>query len=80
MKNLEREIKNKVLEKKKSYFGSIKQANEQQVILRTHFERNLILEMEKKTKIKQSKILFNYYILKDCLTHLKKKTESLNLT
>ena len=51
MKNLEREIKNKVLEKKKEIISeAVKQANEQQVILRTHFERNLILEMEKKEK------------------------------
>ena len=51
MKNSEREIKNKVSEKKKEIISeAVKQANEQQVILRNHFERNLILELEKKTK------------------------------
>ena len=37
-----------MLEKKKEVFSeAVKKANEQQVILRNHFERNLLLELEK---------------------------------
>ena len=51
LKYLEEDIKNKLLEKKKEFNSeAVKQANEQQVILRNHFERNLILELEKKQK------------------------------
>ena len=80
MKDLEHDIKNKLLEKNKAIFSeAFKQANEQPVVLRYHFERNIILELGK-AKTKQSKILFNYYTTKNCLTHLKIKTKSLMST
>ena len=48
LKHLEQDIKNKILEKKKEIISeAVKQANEQQVLLRNHFERNIILELEK---------------------------------
>ena len=48
MRYSEQDIKNKVLEKKKVIISeAVKQAKEQQVILRNHFEQNLILELEK---------------------------------
>ena len=48
LKYLEQDFKNKLLEKKKVIISEgVKQPNEQQVILRNHFERNLILELEK---------------------------------
>ena len=48
LKHLEQDIKNKELEKKKEIISeAVKQVNEQQVILRNHFERNLISELEK---------------------------------
>ena len=48
MRYSEQDIKNKVLEKKKVIISeAVKQANEQQVILLNHFERILILELEK---------------------------------
>ena len=51
LKYLEQDIKNKLLEKKKEIISvAVNQANKQQVILRNHFERNLISELEKKQK------------------------------
>ena len=48
LKYLEQDIKNKLLEKKKEIISeAVKQANEQQVILRNHFERNIFVELEK---------------------------------
>ena len=48
LKYLEQEIKNKLLEKKKEIISeAVKPANEQQVILRNHFERNIFVELEK---------------------------------
>ena len=48
LKYLEQDIKNKSLEKKKEIISeAVKQTNEQQVILRNHFARNLISELEK---------------------------------
>ena len=48
LKYLEQDIKNKLLEKKKeSISEAVKQTNEQQVILRNHFERNIFVELEK---------------------------------
>ena len=48
LKYLEQDIKNKISEIKKEINSeSVKKANEQQAILRNHFERNIIVEMEK---------------------------------
>ena len=48
MKYLEQDIKNKLLEKKKENISeAVKQANEQHVFLRNHFERNIFVELEK---------------------------------
>ena len=48
LKYLEQDIKNKFLEKKKEIIlDAAKLVEEQQVILRSHFERNLISELEK---------------------------------
>ena len=48
LKYLELDVKNKLLEKKKEIISeAVKQANEQQVILRNHFERNIFVELEK---------------------------------
>ena len=48
LKYLEQDIKNKLLEKKEEIISeAVKQANEQQVILRNHFERNIFVELEK---------------------------------
>ena len=48
LKYLEHDIKNKLLEKKKEIISeAVIQANEQQVILRNHFERNIFVELEK---------------------------------
>ena len=48
LKYLEQDIKIKLLEKKKEIISeAVKQANEQQVILRNHFERNIFVELEK---------------------------------
>ena len=48
LKFLEQDIKNKFLEKKKEIISeAVKRANEQQVILRNHFERNIFVELEK---------------------------------
>ena len=48
LKYLEQDIKNKLLEKKKEIISeAVKQANEQQVILRNHFERNIFVELER---------------------------------
>ena len=48
MKFLEQETKNKLLEKKKEIIlDAAKLIEEQQTKLRNHFERNLILELEK---------------------------------
>ena len=42
LKYLEQDIKNNLLEKKKEIISeAVKQANEQQIILRNHIERNL---------------------------------------
>ena len=77
LKYLEQDIKNELLEKKKEIISeAVKQANEQQVILRNHFERNIFVELEN-VKNKPSKMLYNYCTTKDCLTHLKIKTKSL---
>ena len=47
LKYLEQDIKNKLLEKKKEIISeAVKQANEQQVILRNHFERNIFVELD----------------------------------
>ena len=47
LKYLEQDIKNKVFEKKKEIIlDPAKLVEEQQTILRSHFERNLILELE----------------------------------
>ena len=51
LKYLEQDTKNKLLEKKKEIISeAVKQANEQQVILRNHFERNIFVELEKSKK------------------------------
>ena len=48
LKYLEQDLKNKLLEKKKELISeAVKQANEEQVILRNHFERNIFVELEK---------------------------------
>ena len=48
LKNLEQDVKNKFLEKKKEIIlDAAKLVEEQQTILRNHFERNLISELEK---------------------------------
>ena len=48
LKYLEQDIKKKILEKKKEIISeAVKQANEQQVIFRNHFERNIFVELEK---------------------------------
>ena len=48
LKNSEQDIKNKLPEKKKEIIlDAAKEVEEQQVILRNHFERNLILDLEK---------------------------------
>ena len=48
LKYLEQDVKNKCLEKKKEIIlDAAKLVEEQQTILRNHFERNLILELEK---------------------------------
>ena len=48
LKYLEQDIKNKLLEKKKEIISeAVRQANEQQVNLRNHFERNTFVELEK---------------------------------
>ena len=48
LKYLEQDVKNKFLEKKKEIILDVaKLVEEQQTILRNHFERNLILELEK---------------------------------
>ena len=48
LKYLEQDIKNKLLEKKKEIISeAVKQANEEQVILRNHFERNIFVGLEK---------------------------------
>ena len=48
LKYLERDVKNKFLEKKKEIIlDAAKLVEEQQTILRNHFERNLISELEK---------------------------------
>ena len=48
LKYLEQDVKNKFLEKKKEIISeAVKQANEEQVILRNHFERNIFVELEK---------------------------------
>ena len=47
LKYLEQDIKKKLLETKKKNSEAVKQANEQQTILRNHLERNLISELEK---------------------------------
>ena len=48
LKYVEQDIKNKLLEKKKEIISeAVKQANEQQVILRNNFERNIFEELEK---------------------------------
>ena len=48
LKYLEQDIKNKIIEKKKEIISeAVKQVNEQQVILRNHFERNIFVELEK---------------------------------
>ena len=48
LKSLEQDIKNKLLEKMKEIISeAVKPANEQQVILRNHFERNIFVELEK---------------------------------
>ena len=47
MKYLEQDVKNKFLEKKKIILDAAKLVEEQQTILRNHFERNLISELEK---------------------------------
>ena len=48
LKYLEQDIKIKLLEKKKEIISeAVKQANEQHVILRNHFERNIFVEVEK---------------------------------
>ena len=78
LKYLEQDVKNKFLEKKKEIIlDAAKLVEEQQTILRNHFERNLISELEKCKKSKPLKMLYNYCTTKDCLTHLKTKTKSL---
>ena len=48
LKHLEQDVKNKLLEKKKEIIlDAAKFVEEQQTILRIHFERNLISELEK---------------------------------
>ena len=48
LKYLEQDIRNKLLKKKKEMISeAVKQVNEQQVILRNHFERNIFVELEK---------------------------------
>ena len=51
LKYLEQDVKNKFLEKKKEIIlDAAKLVEEQQTILRNHFERNLISELEKRKK------------------------------
>ena len=80
LKYLEQDIKNKLLEKMKEIISeAVKQANEQQVILRNHFERNIFVELEKckNQAVKDTiQLLYN----KRFLTHLKIKTKSLMST
>ena len=79
MKYLEQDVKNKFLEKKKEIIlDAAKLVEEQQTILRNHFERETLFRNWKNVKMKQSKILFNYYTTKDCLTHLKNKDQIFN--
>ena len=47
LKYLEQDVKNKFLEKKEIILDAAKLVEEQQTILRNHFERNLISELEK---------------------------------
>ena len=47
LKYLEQDVKNKFLEKKKIILDAAKLVEEQQTILRNHFEKNLISELEK---------------------------------
>ena len=80
LKCLEQDVKNKFLEKKKEItLDAAKLVEEQQtiyvIILRETLFRNW-----KNVKIKPSKMLYNYYTPKDCLTHLKIKTKSLMST
>ena len=48
LKYLEQDNKKKLLEKEKEIISeAVKQANEQQIILRNHFERNILVKLEK---------------------------------
>ena len=47
LKYLEQDVKNKFLEKKEIILDAAKSLEEQQTILRNHFERNIISELEK---------------------------------
>ena len=70
---LEQDIKNKLFEKKKEInLDAAKLVEEQQVILRSHFERNLISELE---VCKSEADKDTVQLLKECLTHLKIKTK-----
>ena len=80
LKYLEQDVKNKFLEKKKEIIlDAAKLVEEQQTIFVIIFRETLFRNW-KNVKIKQSKIPFNYYRTKDCLTHLKIKTKSLMST
>ena len=78
MKNLEQDIKNNLSEKKKVTIPeAVKQANEQQVLLRSHFERNIIVGLEecKNQAVKDNiqllynKGLFNLFENKEQIFH-----------
>ena len=83
LKYSEHDIESILFETKKEIIlDAANLVEEQQTILRNHFERHFmqsqrscISELET-VKVKQSKIIFNYYVIKDCLTHLKIKTKS----
>ena len=73
IKFLGQDVRKKFLEKKKIIcLVAAKLVKEHQVNLRDRFEKNLILELE---KIKQSGMLNNYCLAKDCFIYLRVKTK-----
>ena len=79
LKYLEQDVKKNFRKEKRNNFGCCQEWKNNKpfyvIILRETLFRNW-----ENVKIKQSKILFNYYTTKDCLTHLKIKTKSLMST
>ena len=61
------------MKKKESNLDAAKLVEEQQTILRNHFERNLKLE----TKTTRQVVVGKFYTKKDCLPYLKIETKSL---